>query len=166
MICFFNNLKNHIAICALVLLVLAFLACTSKKTVIDNSIIPEKTAFFTLNAVRDSAQKITRFFVTNVNVVNTKINYTIDKSKAKNSNFLKIQITYTNNMIIDAIMDHPLFKRFEIYSETGEIESKSISLQQGQVTLRVPYFESYKKIKVTEIINFVEEKQIILKNEN
>lgn len=138
------------------------LSCKTKKAV-TNPI--EKTAFYTLKLNRDTVKKETTFSVVSVQITDTKLNYRIDEKNAKNPYFLKIEIVDKNKNIITAITEHPLFKRFDLYSESGEIESKSISLHQAELTFRVPYFSDYKKIKIIETINFIQLKQIIIANE-
>ena len=127
--------------------------------------IIEQTAFYTLSLNKDTIKKNTTFSITNVQIANTKINYKIDENQAKNPHFLKIEITDKSQHIINAFTEHPLYKRFDLFQESGEIESKSISLQQAEVVFRVPYFSDYKKIKITEIVNSKETKQITINNE-
>ena len=127
--------------------------------------IIEQAAFYTLSLNKDTVKKITTFKITNIKIVNTKINYHIDDQQAKNPNFLKIEITDKSKHVITAFTEHPLYKRFDLYQESGEIESKSISLQQGETIFRVPYFSDYKNIKITETVNFKETKQITIDNE-
>lgn len=99
----------------------------------------------------------------NVNVVDSKVRHVIDVAKTKEPNFLKIQILYTNNKVVDLVTEHPLYKRFDLYSESGKIESKLISLSQDLLIFRAPYFDQYKKITILETINFKQSAPIILK---
>ncbi len=112
----------------------------------------EKSAFYTLTLSRDSTSKETKAAITNVIVANVKIRYQPDEAKAKEPNFLSIEITYKNNAVVRVFTEHPLYKRFDLYSESGQIESKLISLQKGEVVFRVPYFSDYKKIRITETV--------------
>lgn len=141
---------------------LFFLSCKATKVV---EVPVEKMAFYTLKVNRDTIKKETTFSVASVQVADAKLNYKLDTKQAKNPDFLKIEIIDKNERVISVLTEHPLFKRFDLYSESGEIESKSISLQQGEVTFRVPYYTDYKTIKITETINFKQSKQIILKHE-
>lgn len=156
--------RNYFKIFVFSLFALALLAlsCKTKKTIVSPI---EKTAFYTLKLNRDTVKKETTFSVVSVQIADAKLKYRIDEKQTKNPNFLRIEITDKNKNIITAITEHPLFKRFDLYSESGEIESKSISLQQGESTFRVPYFSDYKKIKIIETINFIQSKQIIITNE-
>ncbi len=123
----------------------------------------EQGAFITLTLTRDSVATKTNFAISNVMVVNSKIRYLIDDIKKKDPNFLHITITYKNGKAIECYTEHPLFKRLDLYSESGKIESKSISLSQGEVVLRVPYFGKYKTVTIAETINFKEVQQVVLK---
>lgn len=134
--------------------VMVLAACKAKKVKTVAEPLPEKTAFYTLEALRDTVKKVTDFKLLKVTIVDTKIKYSADLAKAKNPDFLKIEITGKQSEPITAYTDHPLFKKFDLYSDSGEIASKLISLQKGQVTFRVPYFEEYKSIKITETIHF------------
>jgi hypothetical protein len=151
------------ALCIYLILLFTAAACNVKKQPPSKDI--EKTAFYTLKVSKDSVRQSTDFIVINIQVVDTKTNYKLDVDKAKNPNYLKIEITDQHKHIISVLTEHPLFKRFDIYSENGEIESKSISLQQEEVTFRAPYFVDYKKIKITEFVKSVELNTIIINNE-
>jgi hypothetical protein len=139
------------------------MACRTKKPIPQKSI--EKTAFYTIELSKDTVKKTTAFSIKKVQIVNAIINYKPDKDKAKNPYYLKIEITDKDKNIRYVLTEHPLYKRFDIYSENGEIESKSISLQQGEVTFKIPYFSEYKKIKLTEFVNSVEVNTLIINNE-
>lgn len=145
-----------------VALALAF-SCKPPKTVTKEPV--EQTAFFTIELRRDSVSQKTSATIKTVNVVDQKIRYIVDEGQSRNPYFLKIVIEYRNGKMITGYTEHPLYKRVEIYSESGKIESKLISLSQGEVTLRVPYFENYKKVTIVENVNFKEEKPIVLKHE-
>ena len=139
------------------------MACRAAKSTPLN--VVEKTAFYTIKAIKDTIKNTTTFSVTTIQIADTKINYKIDANQSKNPYFLKIEIVDKNNTIINAFTEHPLFKRFDLYRESGEIESKSISLQQGEVVLRVPYFSDYKKMNITETVNFKQLKQVTITHE-
>ncbi|MES2514803.1 MAG: hypothetical protein V4580_11695 [Bacteroidota bacterium] len=143
----------------MILLTVCLLACRAKPAPPQ---VMEQTAFYTLSLTRDTIKKNTTFTITKVQIAHTKINYHIDEQQAKNPHFLSIEITDKSNHVIHAFTDHPLYKRFDLYQESGEIESKSISLQQGETVFRVPYFSEYKKIKITETINFTQGKEITI----
>ena len=140
-----------------------FVGChTTKSTPLK---VVEKTAFYTLKVSKDTIKNITTFSVTTIQLADVKLNYKIDEQQSKNPHFLKIEIIDENKNSIHAFTEHPLFKRFDLYRESGEIESKSISLQQGEVVLRVPYFADYKKINITETINFKPLNQVTITHE-
>ncbi|MES2132622.1 MAG: hypothetical protein V4506_09735 [Bacteroidota bacterium] len=134
--------------------IVVLVACKAKKVKAVTEPLPEKAAFYTIEALRDTVKKVTDFKLLKVTVVDTKIKYNADFTKTKNPDFLKIEITGKQSEPIIVYTEHPLFKKFDLYSDSGEIASKLISLQKGQVTFRVPYFEEYKIIKITETINF------------
>ena len=140
-----------------------FVACRTTKSTPVNVI--EKTAFYTLKVTKDTIKNITTFSVTTIQLADVKLNYKIDENQSKNPNFLKIEIVDENKNIIHAFTEHPLFKRFDLYRESGEIESKSISLQQGEVVIRVPYFADYKTMNITETVNFKPLKQVTITHE-
>ena len=129
-------------------------SCKTKKTIATKPALIEKTAFYTIEALRDTVKKITSFTLVKIITSDSKINYNADVAKAKDPFFLKIEITDSRSKTITAYTEHPLFKKFDLYSDNGEIKSKLISLQKGQVIFRIPYFENYKTIKITETINF------------
>jgi hypothetical protein len=139
-----------------------FYACRTKPA---PPTIIEKTAFYTLNVKKDTLKKITTFNITHIQIAQTKINYQAEERYAKDANFLKIELTDKSNHIIYAFTEHPLYKRFDLFRESGEIESKSISLQQGEAFFRIPYFSDYKSIKITEVVNFKETKQVTINHE-
>lgn len=138
-------------------------ACKTKK--VTPAVLPEKTAFYTIEALRDTVKQITSFKVVSVTVVDAKHNYHADEAKAKTRDFLKIEIMGKQAPPIIAYSGHPLFKKFDLYEQTGEITSKLISLQKGQVTVRVPWFEAYQSVRITETINFKTAQPIVLRHE-
>jgi hypothetical protein len=148
-----------------VLLVLtALTACKTPKAA--PAVLPEKTAFYTIEATRDTVKQVTTFKVLKVTVVDTRINYRADEAKAKSRDYLKLEIITKHSAPVVAYSEHPLFKKFDLYEETGEISSKLISLPKGQVTVRVPYTEDYIAVGITETINFKAGKPVIVKHEN
>lgn len=145
------------------LMALLLTACKTKK--VTPVVLPEKTAFYTIEALRDTVKQVTTFKVIKVTVVDTKHNYHTDEVKAKNRDFLKIEIVGKQMPSIIAYSEHPLFKKFDLYEQTGEITSKLISLQKGQITVRVPWFEEYQSVRITETINFKTANPILLRHE-
>ena len=122
----------------------------------------EKCAFYNIKLTRDSVLNKTSAEITHVNIVDTKVRYVPDESKASEPSFLKIIIIHPGDKKTYAYTEHPLYKRLDLYSESGKIESKSISLSQGQVFLRIPYFGKFKKMIITETVNFKESPTLIV----
>ncbi|PBQ31597.1 hypothetical protein CNR22_07395 [Sphingobacteriaceae bacterium] len=154
--------ENKNTYIALLCFVLALFACKSTKPK-ELAEIPEKTAFYTIELTRDTIANKTSAVVKNINVVDSKVRHTIDETKTKGPNYLKIQILYKNNKVVNLVTEHPLYKHFDLYSESGKIESKLISLSQDLLIFRAPYFDQFKKITILETINFKESAPIILK---
>lgn len=144
---------------------LAAFGCKSKKPHEQTKELEEKTAFYTLEVTRDTLKQLTSYKIINIQIANTKLNYRMDEEKAKEPNFLKIEILDKSNKTIKVITEHPLYKRFDLYSESGQIEAKLISLQKGEVTFRVPYFTEYKKMIISETVNGKLLDKLTLKNE-
>lgn len=149
-------------LCALIALLLLN-ACKIRKT--PPAELPEKTAFYTIEATRDIVKQLTSFRVLKVTVVDTKINYHPDEAKTKSRDYLAIEVASAHKPVILAYSEHPLYKKFDLYEETGEITSKLISLPKGQITVRLPYYEDYTTIRITETINFKATKPILLRHE-
>lgn len=149
--------KFYIVIC-----VVLFTACVSLK---EKPLPTEKTAFYTFSIQRDTIKNQTQFKVLDVQIADIKINYLVNKAIEKEPYYLKLEIVDDSKHQISALVSHPLYKRFDLYSESGEIESKSVKLQQAEFVVRVPFFSSYKTITFTETINFVSQKPITLKYE-
>lgn len=157
--------KFHFIFTCLVLSLLCFCTCSHKK--VTKQYVPpeEQSAFYTFSATRDTVKNLTVFALKNITLVNTKIKYKVDEAKAKEPYYLRVQIIGNSDNMVQAVIEHPLYKRMEVFSEEGQIESNLISLPQAEFTLRIPYFEEHKKIKIMEVINFKESSPIILKNE-
>ncbi len=139
--------------------------CKARRIKKEPGQVKEQTAFFTLSMSRDTVRHTSAAAVKSVNVVDTKIRYLVDEAKAREPNFLKVTIVYKNKQTVLAVTEHPLYKRFDLYSESGQIESKLISLPQGETVLRVPYFDDYKEVVIRETVNYKEGAPIILKHE-
>lgn len=142
---------------------IGLLACKVKQ---PKTAYQEQTAFYTIALTKDSVTQKVLYSVKNVQVVNSKLKNIHVQDYAKEPNFLEITIKDKGKNKSHTFTEHPLYKRFDLYEESGEISSKSISLQQGEVTFRVPYYTDYKKIKINETVNFKAQKTIIIKNEN
>jgi len=156
--------SNFVFTCFVVSLL--FLCTCSHKKISTQPVPPEEqSAFYTFSATRDTAKHLTVFALKNISVINTKIKYKVDEYKAKEAYYLRIQFIGKSGKTVQALTEHPLYKRSEVFSEEGQIESNLISLPHAEFTLRVPYFEECKKIKIMEVINFKESLPVILKNE-
>lgn len=138
-------------------------ACKTPK--VAPTVLPEKTAFYTIEATRDTVKQLTTFRVLKATIVDTRINYHADEAKVKSRDYLKIVIVTKHSAPVVAYSEHPLFKKLDLYEESGEISSKLISLPKGQVTVRVPCNEEYSTITITETINFNPAKPVTLKHE-
>ncbi|MBL7932309.1 MAG: hypothetical protein JNL60_10420 [Bacteroidia bacterium] len=154
--------KNIFIFLSLFAQLIVFCSCKVKE-IKKQEMAEEQCAFITIKASRDSIADKTTFRITNINVVNSKIRYVVDENKKREPNFLHITINYKNGKVIEANTEHPLFKRLDLYSESGKIEAKSISLSQGELFLRVPYFGKYKSIQIAETINFKERPIVVIK---
>jgi len=137
-------------------------SCNATKPIVNPE---ERTAFYTIEAKKDSAKNETYFSVKDVQIANSKMHRKPNDDQSKNAYHLEIEIFDNSKNTVIVYTEHPLYKRFDLYEESGEIESKSISLQQGDVTFRAPFFTDYKKIKITETVNFKKLTPTIIKNE-
>lgn len=135
-------------------------ACKSTK---NKQTLEEKTVFYSFQIIKDTVLNTLKCELINVQIVDSKTRYTIDKEKEKNQNFLKIEVIDKAKKQMIAICDHPLYKRFDLYSESGEIESKSVSLQKAELTIRVPYYKDYSIINITETVNFEKKETVVIK---
>jgi hypothetical protein len=153
-----NKKVIHISLVAIFIVVTN--ACKSTK---NSQILEEKTAFYSFQITKDTILNALKCELINVQIVDSKTRYTIDKEKEKNQNFLKIEVIDKAKKQMIAFCDHPLYKRFDLYSENGEIESKSVSLQKAELTIRIPYFKEYSVINITETVNFERKPIIVLK---
>jgi|GEM_PF-1817314 len=160
-----KKLKNKILILFVFFCSGVYLHSCKAKKAVKTAVPDENCAFYAFKLSRDTILNKTRAEITNVNVVNSKVRYVVDEEKSRGPYFLKIEILYPGNKTIEAFTEHPLYKRVEIYSESGEITSKLISLSQGEVFLRVPSFGNYKRITISEIVDHKTFESIILKND-
>lgn len=127
--------------------------------------VKQKTAFYTIKLVYDSLKQKTIYTVKNITIVDQVTKEQNNVRYLQSPDYLKITVVDKSKNSNQIITEHPLHKHVELFSESGEIESKSISLQEGEVTFRVPYYVGFKKIKVTEVRNFKKKKQVIIKHE-
>lgn len=138
------------------LLLLMLSACAgSKKNRMPQT---EKTAFVTIQQIRDTILNTSSFKVIQLKVVDRKTTFRAQEEKSHDPDFLKLQFVNKNKTTVTVYTEHPLYKKFDLYSESGEIESKLISLQQGEVTFRIPFYGDYKAIHITETHNFKTQK--------
>lgn len=145
-------------------LLLMVAACKARKAPLQE--LPVKTAFYTIEAERDSMKRLTTFRIINVKVVDAQVNYRVDDARAGSRDYLKIEVRSKHAPPLTAYSEHPLFRKFDLYEEGGEIGSKLISLPKGRVTVRLPYYEPYSSIRITETVQFKTQKPISLSYEN
>ncbi len=143
----------------------ALSACQTKKIKTTKTRSEEKTAFYDFKFKHDSLTKKTVITINNIKVVDTKINYLIDEEAARKQSYLFIEIKDKEGNVIKAYLEHPLYRKFDVYEESGKIESKLVSLSEADMAIRVPYYSPYEKIKITETINKTQTLETILKNE-
>lgn len=127
--------------------------------------VKQKTAFYTIKLVYDSLNQKIFYKVKNVTVVDQVTREQSNIRYLQSPDYLKITIVDKSKHACQIITEHPLHKQVELFSESGEIESKSISLHEGEVTFRVPYYAVFKKIKITEVRDFKKKKPVIIKHE-
>ena len=125
----------------------------------------EKTAFYTIKATYDSVKNKTTYVVKSINVIDKATKPQSNIRHEQTPDYLKITVIDKSKHASSIITEHPLRKHVELFSESGEIESKSISLQQGEVIFKIPYYTPFKKIKITEVRNFKKTKTVIVKHE-
>lgn len=144
-----------------------FIFCISlffcKQTIAQE--IKQKTAFYTIKLVYDSLKQKTSFTVKNVVVIDKVTKEQSNIRHLQSPDYLKIVIIDKSKHQSHLITEHPLHKHMELFSESGEIESKSISLPEGEVTFRVPYYSVFKKIKITEVKGLKKQRAVIIKHE-
>jgi len=100
-----------------------------------------------------------------VKVADVKINQVPDEEAARKRSNIKIQITDKEKNTVITYIEHPLYRRFDVYEESGKIESKLVSLPEADMTIRVPYYVPYSKIELTETIDGKQGQSVVLKNE-
>jgi intein/homing endonuclease len=140
-------------------------ACKPQKIKTTKTKAEEKTAFYDFKFINDSIHKKSMITLTGVKVVDTKIAYTVDENAKERPSFVLIEIRDKDNNEIKAYMEHPLYRKFDVYEENGKIESKLVSLSEADMIIRVPYYSPYEKIKITETINNNQTLVTILKHE-
>lgn len=89
----------------------------------------------------------------------------IDETPKENASYVCFEIKDKDGNDIKAYMAHPLYRKFDVYEESGKIESKLVSLSEADMTIRVPYYSPYEKIKITETINRTQTLTTTLKHE-
>ncbi|MBP7809402.1 MAG: hypothetical protein KA163_08920 [Bacteroidia bacterium] len=160
-----NNTIHKLATAFAITICLFGLSCQSKKINSTPAKANEKTAFYDFKFIWDSISKKSQITVNTINVANTKSNFTQNNQGATLPNNVLIEITDKDGNNIKEHAEHPLAKKYDVFSENGEIEAKLVSLPEGNFIIRVPYYSDWKKIKITETIKGVKQTAIILKNE-
>lgn len=159
-------MKKNITHIILFLLVLGLgLACKPQKIKSTKTRAEEKTAFYDFKFRYDSVHKKSIITINNIKVIENKINYLIDEEASKKQSSVCIEITDKDKNIIKAYAEHPLYRKFDLYEESGKIEAKLVSLPEADMTIRVPYYSPYTKIKITETVNKTQTQVTTLKNE-
>ena len=144
---------------------LIFLLLHYGKAQTENQTSIEKTAFYTLKVMYDSVKHQTRYAVKSITIIDKATKAQSNLRYEQSPDYLKITVIDKLKHNYNVVTEHPLYKHVELFSESGEIESKSVSLPQGEVTFRIPYYTAFKKIKITEVKNFKKQKTVIIKHE-
>ena len=148
----------------LLLFVLSFLSCTPKNKslasakVIENEI--PQIVFLTFNVVKDTLTKKVSISLKNKIVVNGKFKDQ-EQISAKNSpNNLTLVFGNGNKVLKEIYIEHPLYKRVDVYGDKGEISTKEINLTTAEFTLRIEKQKEINKVTIHEFVNFTETKSI------
>lgn len=157
--------KNSLYVISILCLLSVFFACTQRKIKTTKKPGAEKTAFYDLKFKYDSINKKSNISINSIKLADVKINYSIDEAARQKPSYVWIEITDSEGNQINACIEHPLYRKFDVYDESGKIESKLVSLTEADMTIRVPYYAPYKKIKLTETINGIQTMVTVLKNE-
>jgi hypothetical protein len=151
---------------SIILIYTFYTSCKSQKINTSQNKKEEKTAFYEFNFRYDSIAKKSIISLKGIKIADVKLNPAINLSNPKFLSSIAIEIIDIENNHIFGIAEHPLFKKIDVFSESGEIEAKIVSLFEADLIIRAPYYKPYKKIKITETINNNKTYITFIKNEN
>jgi hypothetical protein len=151
----------------LIILLLFFVSCGTKQSVLANNNIVEKTPkliFLNYN-IRKTA---------NNNLTISLINKIITEGKLKNTNFntnenvksgdLKCnQIDENNNILKTEIIKNPLVKMFEYVDDSNEFQLKKVELDSAQISLKLKLEPNTKYIIILSSIENLKELKPLIK---
>lgn len=151
----------------LIILLLFFMSCGTKQSVLANNDIVEtapKLIFLNYN-IRKTA---------NNNLTISLINKIITEGKLKNTNFnttenvksgdLKCnQIDENNNILKTEIIKNPLVKMFEYVDDSNEFQLKKVELDSAQISLKLKLEPNTKYITISSSIENLKELKPLIK---
>lgn len=157
--------KHNIYIFTTLIFASVLFACKPAKINTAKTNPEEKTAFYDFKFKHDSINKKTIISINGIKIVDAKVAHTLDETAKEKGSYVCFEIKDKNGNEIKTCIEHPLYRKFDVYEESGKIESKLVSLSEADMTIRVPYYSPYEKIKITETINQTQTPVTILKHE-
>ncbi len=144
----------------LLVFVLSFISCSHKNKSLAKSdtVITEapKIVFFTFSITKDTLLKTVNIILKNKTVVDGKFKDQEQLSAKNSPNNLKLVFGNGNKTLKEIYVEHPLYKRVDVYGDKGEITSKEINLTTAEFTVRIEQQKGMNKVIVTEFVNFKE----------
>ena len=126
------------------------MSCKTSKVNTTLTDVQEKTAFYDFSFKYDTVNKKSVITLQGVKEVDVRAKRDNNEEAKNKPYYIEIEIKDKNNNLITVFAEHPLFRKFDVYEESGKIEAKLVYLPEGSLTIRVPYFVPYKTIKLTE----------------
>lgn len=145
------------------ILSLSLIGCVHKKKTqaqADKTIAEEtpQIVFLTFSIAKDTTNKTIAVNLKSKTVVNGKFKDQEQVSAKSLPNYLTLVFGNGSKAQKTIYLEHPLYKRVDVYGEKGEIESKEIRLSSSEFNLRVEKQKGINTVNITEIVNFKETK--------
>ncbi len=106
--------------------------------------------FLTFKMVSDSSHT-NRIELIGKVLVNQPLNAEAESYTAPNRIIIS-QLDHAKNVLLSVSHDHPLNRRVEVPSETGEFESRTLTLPEAEFFVRVTYMPQTAYIRVQEVV--------------
>ncbi len=155
----------HFKIFVAVLFSMLFAGCTHPKhtTSTDTINVQEqaKIAFFVFTASKDSLSNVLDVTLKDKIITEGKLKPQQENTANSFPDCLKLVFSNGTTVLKEIYVEHPLYRRMDVFSENGTIESKSLHLPSSDFSLRMSWINNANKLLIYEYINYKKTNNVV-----
>ena len=142
--------------------ILYFSACKTPKDLSNKETqLQPKIAFFVFTVNKDSGSNNLNVILKDKIITEGKLKTQEEYTANSFPNALQLVFYNGKSMVKEIFIEHPLYKRVDVYQENGKIESKSFNLMKVDFSIRTGWTGDVNKLFIYEYINREKTKNVI-----